>query len=94
MPLRNKTRFQSEWAQYEKLKGFKALAVAGNLRGRYVSGWASNCCEQQKATVDALNYCEQRSHDRQIADACHVYAVGDKILREGGERGDTEGKSD
>lgn len=89
MPLRNKTRFESEWCQYKKLKGFKALAVAGNLHGRYVSGWTSDCCEQQKATVDAVNHCEQRRRDRQIADACRVYAIGDEIVQ-GGKRGNTE----
>jgi hypothetical protein len=85
MPLRNKTRFASEWKDYTELPGFKALAVAGDLGGKYVSGWTSEYCEQQSATADALKNCEQRRRDRRIAGQCWVYAIGDEIYQ-GGRR--------
>lgn len=85
MPMRSKTRFASEWKDYAAMAGFKALAVAGDVDGLYVSGWTSEYCEQQRATADALRYCEQRRRDRRIAGECRVYAIGDEILR-GGRR--------
>lgn len=81
IPLRNKTQFASEWNNYKKKPGFKALAVAGDLGGAYVSGWTSEFCEQQKATVEALKRCEERRRDRKIAGQCQVYAIGDEIYQ-------------
>lgn len=85
MPLRNKSRFTAEWNRYKEMPGFKALAVAGDLDRTYVSGWTSNCCEQQTAIADALQHCEQRRRDRRIRDECRVYAVGNEIYQ-GGRR--------
>jgi hypothetical protein len=79
MPLRSKTRFASEWTHYQKVSGFKALAVAGNLGGTYVSGWSSDDREQEQAIADALKHCEQRRRDRGIAESCRVYAIGDEV---------------
>jgi len=79
IPLRNKTRFASEWKKYEGMAGFKALAVAGNLGGIYVSGWTSDYCEQQEATAEALQRCEERRRDRKISGPCRIYAVGNEI---------------
>lgn len=84
IPLRNQTRFASEWESYRELPGFKALAVAGDLDGTYVSGWTSEYREQGKATADALNRCDERRRDRRIADECRIYAIGDKIFDAGG----------
>jgi hypothetical protein len=83
IPLRNKTRFESEWKGYRELPGYKALAVAGDLGATYVSGWTSEYYEQQKATADALKSCEERRRDRRIAGECRVYAIGDEIFQEG-----------
>jgi hypothetical protein len=84
VPLRSKTRFASEWKDYEELSGFKALAVAGDLGGTYVSGWASEYRHQEEATREALKSCEERRRDRRIVDECRIHAIGDKVLEAGG----------
>jgi hypothetical protein len=81
VPLRNKTRFASEWKGYQERSGFKALAVAGDLGGTYVSGWTSEYREQKEATADALKGCEERRRDRRIRDECRIYAIGNEILQ-------------
>ena len=86
IPMRNKTQFASEWRRYEKMPGYKALAVAGDLDRKYVSGWTSHCCEQQKATAEALKHCEQRRRDRSISGECRVYAIGNEIYQGDGRR--------
>jgi hypothetical protein len=83
IPMRNKTRFASEWKDYEAMSGFKALAVAGDPGGVYASGWTSEYCDQQKAVADALTYCEQRRLEHRIAGECRVYAIGNEIYRAG-----------
>jgi hypothetical protein len=82
IPVNSRTQFESEWSTYLKLSGFKSLAVAGNLDGVYVSGFAHGYLLPQLAVDEALERCEQRRADRRIADPCRTYAIGDEIANE------------
>lgn len=77
--MRNKTQFESEWNAYLAMPEPKALAVAGDLDGVYVSGFAADADSEQHARDKAVRDCEDRRVDRRIADPCRTYAVGDRI---------------
>ena len=77
IPLREVTRFESEWKNYQRLGPRKALAVAGDLDGVYVSGFAFAYPIQALANDEALESCEERRADRRIEDECRLYAIGD-----------------
>ena len=66
VPLRSTTQFESEWSGYQRLTGLKALAVAGDLRGVYVSGFAWAYPAQEFANDEALENCEERRADRRV----------------------------
>ena len=82
--LRRSTQFESEWRHYQRRSGLKALAVAGDLRGVYVSGFAFAYPIQALANDEALDTCEQRRADRRIEDACRLYAIGDERVEDVG----------
>jgi hypothetical protein len=82
--LRTMTRFESEWKNYQRLGSLKALAVAGDLNGVYVSGFAYAYPIQSLANDEALENCEERRADRRVEDACRLYAIGDDQVREAG----------
>jgi hypothetical protein len=77
VPLREMTQFESEWKNYQRLGSLKALAVAGDLNGVYVSGFAFAYPIQALANDEALENCEERRADRRVADECRLYAIGD-----------------
>jgi len=77
VPLRERTQFEAEWRRYQALTNKKALAVAGDLRGVYVSGFAWAYPVQDLASDEAMENCEERRTDRRIEQACRLYAVGD-----------------
>ena len=74
------TRFEREWRAYGKHPPQKALAVAGNLTGLYVSGVAFGDSSDVLAREQAFSNCEQRRADRRIEAACRIYAIGDTVL--------------
>lgn len=74
------TRFEREWRAYRKHPPQKALAVAGNLMGLYVSGVAFGDSSDILAREQALSNCEQRRADRRLEAACRMYAIGDTVL--------------
>ena len=76
--LRKRTQFESEWRAYLNLSPFKSLAVAGDLNGVYVSGFAHDSATQELADEEALRHCQQRRRDRRIDEPCRTYAVGDE----------------
>jgi hypothetical protein len=80
IPLREVTRFESEWKNYQRLGARKALAVAGDLDGVYVSGFAFAYPIQALANEEALENCEERRADRRIEDECRLYAIGELRL--------------
>ena len=82
IPVNSRTQFESEWSTYLRLSGFKSLAVAGDLEGVYVSGFAHAYPLPQLAVDEALERCEERRADRRIADPCRTYAIGDEIAEE------------
>jgi hypothetical protein len=84
VPLRERTQFESQWRSYQRLSGLKALAVAGDLEGVYVSGFAFSYPIQALADDEALETCEQRRTDRRIEDACRLYAIGDERVEDAG----------
>ena len=82
VPLRTTTQFESEWRSYQRLTGLKALAVAGDLNGVYVSGFAWGYPIQRLANQEALENCEERRRDRRVEDACRLYATGDDLVED------------
>jgi hypothetical protein len=82
IPLREVTQFESEWSTYKRLRPSKALAVAGDLNGAYVSGFAYAYPMQSLANEEALERCEERRVDRRIERACYLYAAGDDRIEE------------
>lgn len=76
IPLRPRTRFESEWRRYLNLPGEKALAIAGDRQGLYVSGHAYGHPSAAAAITEALERCEQRRSDRRVPSQCQLYAVG------------------
>lgn len=80
--VREQTRFESEWKGYLKLSPLKSLAVAGDVNGVYVSGFAQASPTRERAVEGALQHCELRRLDRRIADPCRTYAVGDEKVRD------------
>jgi hypothetical protein len=82
IPVNSRTQFESEWSTYLRLSGFKSLAVAGDLEGVFVSGFAHAYPIPQLAIDEALERCEERRADRRIADPCRTYAIGDELASE------------
>ena len=76
IPLREVTRFEADWGFYQRLRERKALAVAGDLGGVYVSGFAYAYPAQSLANSAALDRCEERRADRGIESPCALYAIG------------------
>jgi hypothetical protein len=79
IPVRAQTRFRTEWRDYLWLPGEKAIAVAGDVEGLYVSGVAHGLASAEAAVREAVARCERRRVDRGIAAACRLYAVGDRL---------------
>ena len=84
IPLREVTQFESEWENFQRLRPLKALAVAGDLDGVYVSGFAYAYPIQALANAEALENCDERRADRRIEQECRLYAVGNEPLAETG----------
>ncbi|MBW2692496.1 MAG: hypothetical protein JRE57_07660 [Deltaproteobacteria bacterium] len=82
IPLREMTQFDSEWKNYQRLGSLKVLAVAGDLNGVYVSGFAFAYPIQELANDEALENCEERRADRRVEDECRLYAIGDDRIQE------------
>jgi hypothetical protein len=80
VPLRDRTRWESEWNGYRRFEGEKALAVAGDIQGQFVTGIATGRATREEAVQAALEDCAQRRADRRLADECAVYAIGDEIV--------------
>jgi hypothetical protein len=84
IPLREMSQFDSEWKNYQCLGSLKALAVAGDLNGVYVSGFAYLYPLQALANDEALENCEERRADRRVEEECRLYAIGDDPVQEAG----------
>ena len=82
IPLRTTSRFEAEWTSYLALPPHKALAVAGDVEGVYVSATACGDPSAQVASDRALRACEQRRKDRRIESGCQIYAVDKAIPAE------------
>jgi len=78
--LRGSTQFEANWKSYTKLPASKAFALAGEVSSKHVSGLAWGKASAEDAANEALRFCEERRRDRRIAESCHLYALGDRIL--------------
>jgi hypothetical protein len=58
----------------------KAIAVAGDLRGHYVSGAAHGEPTADAAAARALARCQERRADRRIGASCRMYAIGNEVV--------------
>ena len=80
VPLRDRTRWDAEWRSYQRFEGQKALAVAGDMQGQFVSGIATGQATQADAVKVAMEECAQRRADRRLTDECRIYAIGNEIV--------------
>ncbi len=74
--MREQSRFQQQWKRYQKLEDFKALVIAGDVEGVYVSGFSYEMASTDEAVRAALDLCEQRRTDRRIVAPCRTVAIG------------------
>ena len=81
--LRTQTQFDSEFKRYREMALRKAMAVAGDVGGRYVIGYSHAYPTTDMAIEGALEFCEQRRVDRRIESECRIYAVDDEVESEG-----------
>ena len=80
VPLPTTNRFEFEWRHYGRLAPNKSIAVAGDMSGVYVSGYAYRQ-ESEMAAVDAaLAACESRRLDKRLESPCRTYAIGDSTI--------------
>jgi hypothetical protein len=80
VPVRHKTRFEAEWQRYEALPEAKAIAVAGDLRGAYVSGIGYGEPTAGAAEARALTRCQERRADRRIEAPCRMHGIGNQVV--------------
>lgn len=80
VPLRDRTRWEAEWRTYQRLDDLKALAVAGDIQGQFVTGIATGMETQEDAVKAAMEDCAQRRADRRLADPCRIYAIGNESV--------------
>jgi len=80
VPLRDRTRWEAEWRTYQRLDDQKALAVAGDIQGQFVTGIATGMETQEEAVDAAMQECAQRRADRRLGDPCRIYAVGNDAV--------------
>jgi hypothetical protein len=80
VPLRDRTRWDAEWRSYQRFDEPKALAVAGDIQGQFVTGIASGMATQEGAGKAAMEECAQRRADRRLTDECRIYAIGNDVV--------------
>lgn len=80
VPLRDRTRFDAEWSRYVQFEPHKALAVAGDIQGQYVTGFSLGKASRDEAVQSAMDACAQRRTDRRLEDECRLYAVEDEVV--------------
>lgn len=71
------TGFEAEWKRYVALPQFKAMAVAGDTNGVYVSGTSHGRSSWQEAIAEAYALCEKRRTERGISTPCRPHAIGE-----------------
>ena len=82
IPLKATSQFENEMNRYRGFDPHKAIAVAGDVGGRYAMGYAQGLPSREAAIAEALAYCEQRRKDRRIEAECRLHAVGDEVVEE------------
>jgi hypothetical protein len=80
--LRSPTQFDFELKRYREMASRKAMAVAGDVGGRYVIGYSHAYPTTDMAIESALEFCEQRRVERRIEAECRIYAVDDEVVSE------------
>jgi hypothetical protein len=80
VPLRDRTRWEAEWRSYQRFDEHKALAVAGDMQGQFVTGIATGQATQEAAVTAAMEDCAQRRADRRLTDECRIYAIGNDVV--------------
>ena len=75
-----RTQFEAEWAHFLEFEPNKALAIAGDIGGRFVLGYSFGYLTEDSAIEAAMEACELRRADRRIDDDCRLYAVDDRLI--------------
>ena len=80
--LKKTSQFDNEMKRYHDFAPHKAIAVAGDVQGAYVIGYAVEASSQREAILEALDECEKRKSERRIEDDCGLHAIDDDIIEE------------
>ena len=80
VPMRDRTRWEAEWRTYQRFDEPKALAVAGDMQGQFVTGIGTGQATQEEAVTAAMEDCAQRRADRRLTDECRIYAIGNDVV--------------
>ena len=80
--LKKTSQFDNEMKRYHDFAPHKAIAVAGDVQGAYVIGYAVGASSQKEAILEALDECEKRRSERRIEDDCRMHAIDDDIIGE------------
>jgi hypothetical protein len=75
--LPDSSRFEFEWKNYGRLQANKAMCVAGDMSGVYVTGYSFGAATELAAVEAAMTACEARRADKRIESPCVPYAIGD-----------------
>ena len=78
--FKTRTQFEVEWAHFLEFEPDKALAIAGDISGRFVLGYSFGYLTEDSAIEAAMEACELRRVDRRIDDDCTLYAVDDRLV--------------
>lgn len=65
---------------YDSYQEFKAFAIAIDAAGKWVYGYTHELPTEELAAERALLECSARAAKTKVNAACHLYAVGDKVV--------------
>lgn len=73
------------WAEYSELPGYRAIAIAGQLRSnRWVAGVTGGHASAEAARDVAMRECGKRRSQKRMQAPCQLYAIGDEVVWQGG----------
>ena len=78
--LKKTSQFENEMKRYHEFAPHKAIAVAGDVQGAYVIGYAVGADSQEQAIREAFAECQKHRSERRIANDCSLHAIDDNVF--------------
>ena len=82
MPANMPANFLTDFENYKRMGGAKAIAMALEQNGRGVRGawsWAHSAATDEHAVNSAIDACEKNRRNAGISEACKIFAIGSDI---------------